>query len=142
MTPHHDCESCAELAERVAWLESELGLQRADTSFDDLRSYLRTRVQSDRRGTPNVTRLILALYRANGRVMNTDQIMEAIPPMGGSVFEDLRDTAIVKVWVCYARRCLGRDAIESAWGKGYRLSPSGMALVASIIRGEPQQVAA
>jgi DNA-binding response OmpR family regulator len=130
----HHCESCADKDERIAWLESELGLQRSDTSYDNLRAYLRGRARGDRRGTPCVSRLILALYRSGGRVMSTEQIMEAVPPLAGTMLEDLRDAAIVKVWVCYARRCLGREAIENAWGRGYRMSAAGLQLVAEIIR--------
>lgn len=136
-TPH--CDRCAELAERIAWLESELGVQRDGDGLQNLRVYMLAQ-PVPRAYKVKSANFVMALFQAKGRLLTRDQMMIAVPPASGG--EDERWPKIVDVWACHARRCLGREMIENVWGKGYRLSPAGMALVASIVRGEPQQVAA
>lgn len=131
------CERCAELAERIAWLESELGLQRDADGFARLRAAIPVGGPQSR--AAGVARLLGALFSARGRTLSCGQIVERIPSPSGN--ED-RDTKLAAVYVCDARRTFGRGIIETVWGKGYRLTPSGMALVASILSGEPQQAAA
>jgi hypothetical protein len=46
---------------------------------------------------------------------------------------------ISKVWVCSARKALGHDSIENVWGKGYRMTPAGIARVRAIV--EPTEPA-
>jgi DNA-binding response OmpR family regulator len=137
---HRDCPRCDELRERVAWLESELGLQRDQTDVEALRRViLRFRYRSGGIGSAHCARMLLALYRAGGRAMSRYQLMEAAPPSGGG--EDDRNANLVGVMMCLARRALGYGAIENVWGSGYRLTPTGIARVAEIL-GEAQRAAA
>lgn len=129
------CDRCEELEERVAWLESELGLQQAADLFDRLRSAMSIPGPSyvGRRGP---VALISALYAARGRTMSRLQLAEALPPTRAG---DERGEKIIDVWVCFARKCLGADAVANVWGKGYRLTAEGMTRVAAIL--EPPQTA-
>jgi len=129
------CQRCEELEERVAWLESELGLQRAADVFAKIRAAMPAVVHGNLRG--RATGLVTALYKAEGRTMTSYQIMEALPALSGI---DERDPGIVKVWVCAARKTLGRDSIETVWGRGYRMTPAGLARVKAIL--EPERAAA
>lgn len=133
------CARCEELEAEIAYLKGEAGEAARLDELDRLRRgivHLQTRNKVGRRGT---ALLIMALYRANGRSLSSLQILEQIPPQDHAVDDDRR-TNLVSVWVCWARKSLGSDAIENAWGRGYRLSPAGMARVAEIL--SPTSVAA
>lgn len=126
----HSCPKCDELAERVAWLESELRQQVGDTERDRLRAWMRNR--AGRHGAHSMA-IVTALYGAKGRVMREAAIMETMPPVNGG--DDNRGSPMVKTYICNARKVFGAGAIITAWGKGYRLSPDGMELVRSIMEG-------
>lgn len=126
------CERCPELEERVAYLESELGIQRET----DGRQRLHAAMPATNGGVRGVD-LVLALYAARGRTLSRWQLLDAIPSPGG--VED-REPKLIDVWVHGARFSLGRDVITTVWGRGYCLSAKGIALVAAIIA--PERVAA
>lgn len=132
------CDRCAELEERVAWLESELGLQNDMTMAERLRRHFIDSCGTGWRGQQRSggVRVILALFAAKGRAMSRDQLLEAIPPFRGG--DDERQPKIVDVWVCWARKAIGRDAISSVWGRGYQLTKAGVERVAAIV-GEHHQ---
>lgn len=118
------CERCARLEERVAWLESELGLQHEVTRLAKLVSAMGGRG----------ARVVLALYAAKGRVLTREQIVERVPPRAGG--EDDRNLRIIDSWVCRARQSLSASAastIEGVHGVGYRLTDHGLAAVARIL---------
>lgn len=125
------CERCADLEEQVAYLRSELGFQADNEAYRKLRSYLVYR--QSRVGRASAVRVVLALYGAKGRTLTRDQLLDAVPPRSGE--EDERQLKTIDVWVCFARRALGKAAIESVWGRGYRLTEAGMAAVAGIMDG-------
>lgn len=62
--------------------------------------------------------LVGALYAAHPRAVSHWALLEALP---GRDAADDRQGATVRVQVCYARKVLGNDAIESVRGHGYRL---------------------
>lgn len=121
------CDRCPELEERIAWLESELGVQQAA----DMHQRLRRGLGHSAPRANGATRLISVLYAAHGRPLSYCQLLEGIPPQAGG--DDERDSKIVAVWVSHARKALGRGLIETCWGYGYRLSDDGMARVAAIL---------
>lgn len=131
-----DCPHCADKDERIAWLESELGLRRDTDGYAVLRAAMRQATTH----SWCAARFVYTLYCARGRAMTVEQIMDGMPPKQGG--EDARDSKIVAVWVCRARKALGHDAIENIWGKGYRLTPSGLSQVATILAPPLQVVAA
>jgi DNA-binding response OmpR family regulator len=127
------CDRCEELEERVAWLESELGMQRDAQQFQKLHDAMAAAFGSKRNrkemrcGQP--VELLLALYRAKGSVVSVYQLLERIP----SPNDKDRDAKIVSVWVYFARALLGKDIIDNVWGRGYRLSDTGMQRVKEIL---------
>jgi DNA-binding response OmpR family regulator len=132
------CDRCAELEERVAWLESELGLRRETEAEDRLHRFM-TSEAAYTINRPGACRFTLALYRARGRAVSRPQVLEAVPPVAGG--EDERNWRIVDVWACHARRALGVDAIQTVRSRGYRLTEAGMARVAAILGDQPRAAA-
>lgn len=131
------CDRCEELEERVAWLESELGLQVSADLVDRIRRGLGgIGQQSKANGT---ARLIAALYAANGRPMTRWQLLDAIPSRAGN---EERNANIISVWVSFARKKLGPNAIHNAWDVGYRLTPEGMARISAILEPARARAAA
>lgn len=131
------CPHCAEKDDRIAWLESELGGRLAADLVDRIRSALIAGGRQSKRA--GAAKLIAALYDARGRTMTRPQLSDALPSTLGHTE---RSDKIIDVWVCHARKSLGKDAIENVWGRGYRLTPIGMARVAAILNPNPQQAAA
>jgi DNA-binding response OmpR family regulator len=120
------CARCEELEERVAWLESELGLQTHALTLDLLRSAMNTGSTYKRKGA---AALVAALYGAKGRPLDRLQLSERLPRGG----RDGRDERVVDVYICAARKELGADIIATVWGGGYRLTDTGMARVSAIL---------
>lgn len=121
------CQRCDDLEEQVAYLKSELGLQERADAIEKIRRLMGSAATSN--GRASVSRMILALYAAHGRPMNKYQIMDAVP----SPTDKDRDAKIVDVWVCLARKRLGRDAVLNVWGNGYQLSPEAMERIALLL---------
>jgi DNA-binding response OmpR family regulator len=123
------CDRCPELEERIAWLESELGLQqRADRV-----ERIKTLFPLDEDGhapRPQCAEFLLVLYNAKGRPVTHLQIVERVPaPRAG----EQRDMEVAKVWAHVTRRALGHDAIRNIRGFGYQLTEVGMARVAEAL---------
>lgn len=116
------CARCADLEERVAWLERELGMVR------DIERHHRFRRAA--RLIPSTAEVVLRLYDAAGGVVTNAQILEMLP--SGRLEKDVL-TNLTKVHMCRARRALGRDVVETQWGVGYRMTPQGRARVRAIL---------
>lgn len=106
------CERCADLEEQIAWLKSELGLTQDTSAVHALRG----RFKID----PQQARLLLTLYEAHGRTLTTVFLHEAI-----SSREHTYGSKLVHVRVMRLRKVLGKEAIETLYGLGYRLSAEG-----------------
>lgn len=115
------CARCAELEEEVAYLRSELGVQQ-EASLTDI---LKVRFGLVR----GWAAVLAALYRAKGRCVMHAQLEEAIPNPN----DRDRDNRIVTVYVALLRGVLGKDAIATVWGSGYRLTESGLERVESVL---------
>lgn len=103
------CDTCAELRERIAYLESELRIQADDTEF--------ARVKSAFGLQPMGVRILLALWKARGGVVSVWRLEEMIRGMDGDCSENL-----IRVHISRLRSGIGRDAVENVWGRGYRLT--------------------
>lgn len=125
------CARCDELEDRVAWLEGELGIRQDETHLARMRQAIRLTLPGGRLG---VARMLIALYRAGGRTMNHEQLLLAVPPADHA--DDGRDPKILNVWVCWARKALGRDIIDTVWGHGFCMSDAARARVTAIIEPE------
>lgn len=126
------CPHCEAMRERIAWLESELGLQNKAHLVEKLRPHITRHNRQCQ-----VAQFFVVLWLARGRPVSNFQLMESIrSPMGVD-----RDSNIVKVWASKARKALGMDAVNTISGFGYQLTPAGMRKVAEIL-GEPLEQAA
>lgn len=124
------CDRCDDLEERVAWLESELGLRGELERVDVFRAAGLA---------PAEGLLVSRLYAARGRVVSREQLEEALPaidPAGERVCH------IVRCYVSRVRAKLGHDAIATIWGGGYRLTDHGMTTVAAFLGPREAAVAA
>jgi DNA-binding response OmpR family regulator len=117
------CARCEALEEEVAFLKSELGHRNVAERFDALR-----RACGMRKG---VAALVLRLLDASGRLVTYEQLAGAIPNV--STNPEDRCVEITKVYASAARQLLGKDAIETVWGEGYRLSKAGSARVSKML---------
>lgn len=95
------CERCLELQERVAWLESELGLQQETEDYRRLRNFLRGTTEGRKAHCRAATSVVAALYRAKGRPVGRLQLLEMCPSPNGDVE---RQAKTIDVWICFAAR--------------------------------------
>lgn len=119
------CARCEDLQEQVAFLKSELGIREDAEGLDRLRKPIGV--------APGVAALILRLYDGGGKLVTYDQLHEAIPAVLTN--QEDRNFRIVQVYCTRARQALGRDAIATVWGIGYRLTDVGRATVAGLVGG-------
>jgi hypothetical protein len=126
------CARCADLEEQIAYLRSELGLQHDNQAHRRVRDVMLTRNAGGKVGRSGSVGLVMALYGAKGRPVTRWQLLETVASPSGN---DERLPKIIDVWVCYARKTLGHDAIANVWGKGYCLTSTGMERVRAIIEG-------
>lgn len=118
------CARCEELEERVAWLESELGIQTEAGEVEALKEAFGI--------TRGLAVLLRALCRAKGRPVTRLQILDILPTRAGSDGAD-RDPKNVDVRASQLRAALGKSAVLNAWGQGYRLSDEARARVEAVI---------
>lgn len=115
------CPHCAELRERIAYLESELNIQADDTEF--------ARVKSAFRLEPMGTRIVLALWKARGDVVSRWRLEELI--RGDNDCSE----GLLKVHVSRVRKRMGAEAVLTVWGRGYQLSDEAMGRVDAAVNG-------
>lgn len=130
------CSECERLRDEVAYLKSELGLQQDADVLARLSKAMRARNDGLRWTWQKATgsaRIVARLYAVNGRPLSRAQLMDAAPAK--TPVSDDRWDNIIDVWVCFARKALGKDAIDTVHGLGYKLSDVGMVRVAEIVEG-------
>jgi DNA-binding response OmpR family regulator len=113
------CQRCQHLAEEVAYLKGELGIQYDEAELRRLQDAF-----SLPRGPAQFLRV---LRNAKGRVVPHLQVLDALPG------NDDRSLTLLSVYACRVRNSLGHSALESVRGVGYRLSQSGLALAAQAL---------
>lgn len=109
------------LEEEVAFLKSELGIVKdktAETAF------------ATRWGlTGKEAKILSHLYQKKGGLASRDGVMLAV--YQGS--PDEPEQKIVDVFMCKIRRKIGRDIVETIWGRGWRLTPHGVEVCAGLV---------
>lgn len=116
------CQRCRELEDRIADLEVELGMRQDVREVDRLAKALRLKATA--------VHLLLCLRDAKGRVVPAWALEQALPKKDRA---KEREYDNAKVHVCHIRKALGADAIETSWGRGYRLTPQGEERVKQIV---------
>lgn len=121
------CSECENLREKVAYLESELGLADEATLSADFHQM---------RGLTQIqVRILMALYRAHGRILSVSQLID----LTGL---DTMRIELMRVHIFNLRRRVGKDVIANSWSLGYRITPQGMAVVESMRANQPLIMAA
>lgn len=114
------CARCEELEAALAFYRAELGLARKDDRLVALQTRLGL--------TAREAYLFDVLHGANGRIMSRLHLDEIIP--GSRADDSFLQTFAVQVH--RIRKKLGFDAIETVWGKGWRITEAGRALAEPI----------
>lgn len=119
MTALATCTACAEtiadLRDRVAHLERDLGESVAATDLTTIRRAYGL--------TNNEAWLLLALYQASPRVMTFEALLARMPcPTGDPLDRNLNQTCVVAHRV---RAKAGADTLETVFGVGYRITAAG-----------------
>lgn len=116
------CDRCADLAAEVLSLKRQLGMELFSQHVVAIRDYGGL--------TPNEARLILALYEARPRPLTRGHLCDLLIHRDHVAGASDR---MVDVMVCKIRAKIGADKIETVWGAGLRISPSGAAWVLKAI---------
>tara|TARA_R110000868_G_scaffold142532_3_gene359943 strand:- start:628 stop:1041 length:414 start_codon:yes stop_codon:yes gene_type:complete len=80
---------------------------------------------------PSAARLALALYDVP-RPLSRETLDELVPSVG---VNERNTTALFSALVCYLRKGLGADGVETIRGWGYALTPTGRAKMDAIVAG-------
>lgn len=116
------CSLCADLEERVAWLEGELGIRAETEALDALNMAF---------GLPlGVARIVLRLYRAKGRLVSR-AVLEDVTVHKFAADEP--SPKFVDVYIGRARHALGAASIRTAIGLGYAMAPEAIARIDGIL---------
>lgn len=132
MTCPHCADRIAELEDEIRCLKRELALSTDEREVAIISEHFRS-VNGE--GRPAVARMISYLYGTRGRPVHWLALLEAVPPRYERTESLDRADNLVRVWISCARKYLGRDAITTVHGVGYRLSPSGLETVSAILNG-------
>lgn len=124
------CVRCEELEEENAWLKSELGIQQDVSRIMKLHKAMLASPAITTSGRRGAAEFVSALYGAKGRVMTHAQLLESVP----SRDREDRAPGITTVWAYVARCALGKDIIQTVFGRGYQLTPKGMKLVTAMLK--------
>lgn len=116
------CAHCADLKERVAYLESELGLRVQGDKIRTLRTAFRLSDQE--------ARALLIIRDRGQRYTSRPNLNDNLPsPLG----RDERVVNIASKVVGNVRKKIGRDHVEVRSGFGYRLTEAGRSAVDSAL---------
>lgn len=79
--------------------------------------------------TPKEAVLLMVLYACQNRILTKEALLTAVYDE-----RDEPNIKIIDVFVCKIRGKIGYSAIDTLWGRGYQLSPSGVAAVEKALR--------
>ena len=113
------CERCLELAERVAWLEAELGLQKDRDEAKILMDAFSL--------TETEVWFLRVLYRARGRIVDRYWLLDNRPIQSLDEEKESSPLNVVRVYVSKLRNKLGHGCIMTARDQGYALTADGLA---------------
>lgn len=127
--PHCDAR-IADLEDEVRFLRRELGQMTDDATVTKISDAMRLRSGV---GRPGAARVLALLWQAQGRPVSRYTLLEGTPPQDVTADPLDRMSNIVAIWVGMIRQCFGKDAVGTQYGKGYYLTPVGLARVSEIL---------
>jgi len=111
-------ERIADLEVEVKYLKSELGLSREESVYAFLRKYHGMRL--------NEAWTAMALYRRKGQVISNAFLYDNRPNVVCDANLSIQD---VKVTICDLRKHMPKGSIETHFGMGYSMTPTGAAFM-------------
>lgn len=81
-------------------------------------------------------RLALELY-ASDQPLSPSYLLIALPP---ERTDAERSGVIIRVWISQLRAAMGKDAIETTYGKGYTLSPAARLKLTAFLKPDKETV--
>lgn len=122
------CAHCQDMKDELAFYKRELGLVRGQDA--------EARLSTAYGLTIHEAGVLALLYRRRA-IVPKGQVWDALYSNGQSE----PDLKIIDVWICKLRLKLGKDAIKTTWGQGYRLTPEALAICDAIISGQHARAA-
>lgn len=116
------CPHCEELRERIAWLESELGVQNSQTQIRLICSAFAL--------TKTEAWFVMTLWKAKGRTVDRFWLLDNRPLLDRTT--DRENINVLRVYMSKLRKLFGPH-INPQWGKGYYMTAEGIALVDAVI---------
>lgn len=111
---HAYCPRCEDLAAEVVWLKDQLS---GGVSVERMGRLMNLGF------TAHMSRIALVLLAKAGKTLSSAAIADAIPAL--DPVRDRDEPRLVYVYISRLRKRLGRDAIETKWATGYRLTEFG-----------------
>jgi DNA-binding response OmpR family regulator len=118
----------ADLYLKIATLEDENAFLRRQLALE-LDEDTKSKIGNALSLTPIEAALVGLLY-TSGRTLSGAALAELIPAIHG---HERQSFTFGQVYVCKVRRRLGKDVIANQWGRGYRLTDTGRAIVAKAL---------
>lgn len=119
-----DAMTREELEDEVVYLRGELGLTTSASAIGAVKAATGL--------SDGPARVLLALYRTKGRALAKHQILDTVPAQ--RTIDD-RDPKLADVWICRIRQATCFEAVDTVWGQGYAISPTGRAIVEKALEG-------
>lgn len=113
-----------ELRDEVASLRQVLDRFREERTAIALRRHFRM--------TPVEVGFLLGLYNAKGECV-THRILDGLSPAPSGL---LRDSNVSAVYISRIRKALGKNSVDSVWGRGWAITPVGIAAVDRALEAE------
>jgi DNA-binding response OmpR family regulator len=111
------CENCELLRHQLAEL-------RMEPTLDDLQA-----LKSAFNLSMGQATLVMALYTAGGKAVTNNRLFA----LRRASHNNEAGIELLKVYACHIRRRLGKDALETIWGRGYRLTDIGIETVSNAL---------
>jgi len=122
-----ECERCEELKERIAWLETELGLRvKNDNTATIMQTFHLTPIEAW---------FVLVLWEAKGRPVDRYWLLDNRPTTRDRISE-YPSLNMLRVYINKVRAQIGKGSIKGVWGVGYAMTPEGMELITKTLKEE------
>ena len=118
------CPRCEELRIRIKELEEQLA-----TSYGDRSAAI---IKSHHGLSDNEAAALMMLFKANGRPVQNWFIIENLPARRSTEYKN--EANVLRVIIHSIRNKVGQTAIETAWGHGYKMSPSGLEMLQALLK--------
>ncbi len=123
-----------ELEEELAYFKQALKVEQSENRLAKLSKAFGF--------TPYEAKLALALYDRAGKILTKEFALETLyPDPDEAAFQKIVDVFICKIRTKLIYYCGNQKPIDTVWGRGYQMSPAGMAIFAQALDEAPPSAA-